>query len=99
MGPRCLQSTCYGQNYHDQKNQSDSSERIITPAGTVGPGRESTDQKKDENNKENCLHRGRAFVLESLQVNCGLGQLGQLLVRGPFLIQSLLQHFGALLVA
>jgi hypothetical protein len=48
MGQKCLHSTSYGENYHDQKNQSDSSERIIAPARAIGPGRKTTDQKKDE---------------------------------------------------
>ena len=48
MGKGAYTLPVSGENYHDQKNQSDSSERIIAPARAIGPGRKTTDQKKDE---------------------------------------------------
>lgn len=43
----CLDSAGYGENYQNQKNQSDSSYRIVAPAGAIGPCGEGTNQEKD----------------------------------------------------
>ena len=43
----------------DEKNeedQSNSSKRIISPTGAVGPGRKGADQKKNQNDEENSTH-------------------------------------------
>src|SRR5205814_8628232 len=42
-------------------DQTESAARIITPAGTIWPGRESSDQQKHEDNQQECSHSIRLF--------------------------------------
>src|SRR6266568_1866861 len=61
--PNCgLNAASQSKDQHDQQNQADPAARIITPARTVWPGRESSDQEKHEDNQQNCAHSRRLFV-------------------------------------
>src|ERR1700686_876046 len=54
-----LQPSRQGKNQHDQQDQADSAEGIVTPSRTVTPTWKRADEEKNEDNKQDIAHEAR----------------------------------------
>ena len=52
-----LKSPDEDENKHDNKDQPQPTRRIRSPAGTVRPTRQGTDQQDNQNDEKNCSNR------------------------------------------
>jgi hypothetical protein len=87
-GWRPSDSTQQHENDDDQKNQAESAARVVSPSGAVRPARQSTDEKKNENDDQDCAHGTPSLSYVRSSRSAGISSLCRNFYSSPHQTQN-----------